>query len=121
MSQSTAPTDSRLPSGLAAAVNKIPFENPESAKLPLAHAVERVAPTLAASLPALLAESPDPDAALLLFDRLLTAAPEEVIGLLDRHHVLAHYAIAVFGHSRYLSETLLQNTDLLDSLLQEKF
>ena len=40
--------------------------------------------------------------------------------LLDRHNVLAHYAIVVFGHSRFLGEALLRNTDILQSFLKEK-
>ena len=73
---------------------------------------------LASALPALLAESPDPDCALLLFERLSESS--EVVRSLDRHNFLAHYAIVVFGHSRFLGETLIQNTDLLQSFLREK-
>ena len=69
-------------------------------------------------MPALLAESPDPDSALMLFDRLISSP--EMLRLIEQHHSLAHYAVVVFGHSRYLGETLLQNTDLLTSLLREK-
>src|SRR5207302_8047991 len=81
---------------------------------------ERLSPTLSSALPALLAESPDPDSALMLFDRLVSEASPEVVRLLDRHNSLAHYAIVVFGHSHFLGETLIQNTDLLHSFLREK-
>src|SRR5213078_1196651 len=74
---------------------------------------------LAAALPGLLAESPDPDAALLFFDRLVSESAE-VVRLLNRNNFLAHYALLVFGHSRFLGETLIQNTDLLQSFLREK-
>jgi glutamate-ammonia-ligase adenylyltransferase len=80
----------------------------------------RVSPALARPLPGLLADSPDPDSALLLFDRLIQESPPGVVALLERHEDLAHYALVVFGHSRFLGETLLQNTDLLHLLLQEK-
>jgi glutamate-ammonia-ligase adenylyltransferase len=70
------------------------------------------------ALPGLLAESPDPDCALRLFERL-TESPE-IVRLLDRHNFLVHYAIVVFGHSRFLGETLIQNPDLLQSFLREK-
>src|SRR5256886_4146414 len=56
----------------------------------------------------------------MLFDRMVSEAPPEVVRLLDRHNSLAHYAIVVFGHSRFLGETLIQNTDLLHSFLREK-
>jgi glutamate-ammonia-ligase adenylyltransferase len=78
-----------------------------------------LSPALATALPTLLAESPDPDSALLLFERLVSES-EEIARLLDRHHPLAHYAIVVFGHSRFLGETLVQNPDLLQSLLRER-
>ena len=97
----------------------IPFRDPESAKLNLARASARLSPALASALPGLLAEAPDPDGALLLFERLVTES-DEVVRLLDRHNFLAHYAIVVFGHSRFLGETLIQNPDLLPSFLREK-
>jgi glutamate-ammonia-ligase adenylyltransferase len=114
------PTDSREPLDVAAAVAGIPFQHPEAARQNLSRALQRVSPPLAAALPPLLAEIPDPDSALILFDRLFTERAEETVRLLERHHFLAHYAISVFGHSRYLGETLIQNPDLLQSFLREK-
>ena len=40
--------------------------------------------------------------------------------LLEQHNFLAHYAIVVFGHSRFLGDTLIQNPDLLASFLRER-
>jgi glutamate-ammonia-ligase adenylyltransferase len=97
----------------------VPFHDPENAKLNLTRASARLSPALASALRALLAESPDPDGGLLLFERLVTES-DEIVRLLDRHNFLAHYAIVVFGHSRFLGETLLRNTDLLQSFLREK-
>ena len=54
----------------------------------------------------------------MLFERLIGSP--ETLRLIEQHHSLAHYAVVVFGHSRFLGETLLQNTDLLSSLLREK-
>lgn len=71
-------------------------------------------------LPALIAEAADPDSAILLFDRLVSEAGDEAKSLLEQTHFLAHYAIVVFGHSRYLGETLLQYPDLLGSFLRDK-
>src|SRR3989442_3723516 len=101
-------------------LGNISFQDPESARANFSRAVSRLSPGLAGALPALLAESPDPDSALMLFDRLVSEASPEVVRLLDRHNSLAHYAIVVFGHSRFLGETLIQNTDLLHSFLREK-
>jgi [glutamine synthetase] adenylyltransferase / [glutamine synthetase]-adenylyl-L-tyrosine phosphorylase len=96
------------------------FQNPESAKLRLERVAQRLSPVLRGVLPTLLAESPDPDSALIQFDRLLSEASPEVSHLLDQHPQLAHYAVLVFGHSRFLGETLLQNPDVLHSLLRPK-
>jgi glutamate-ammonia-ligase adenylyltransferase len=101
-------------------VANIPFRDREGAKRALARAMERVSPALAGALPALLAETPDPDSALILLDRLVSESSTEIVRLLDRHNFLAHYAIVVFGHSRFLGETLIQNLDLLQSFLREK-
>jgi glutamate-ammonia-ligase adenylyltransferase len=101
-------------------LGSISFQDPETARANFSRTIERLSPVLAAALPALLAESPDPDSSLMLFDRLVNEASPEVVRLLDRHNSLAHYAIVVFGHSRFLGETLIQNTDLLHSFLREK-
>ncbi len=104
-----------------AAVAQIGFRDPEAARANLARLEGRVPPGVAAALPALLAESPDPDSALNLFERL-TSAPEshELGRRLDRSRFLIHYAIAVFGHSQWLGETLIQNPDLLHSLGRDR-
>ena len=55
---------------------------------------------------------------MLLFERLIESS--DVVRLLDQHNFLAHYAIVVFGHSRFLGDTLIQNPDLLASFLRER-
>lgn len=95
-----------------------PFRNPDVAKNNLTQVEARLSPALASALPGLLAEAPDPDGALLLFERLVESS--EVVRLLEQHNFLAHYAIVVFGHSRFLGDTLIRNTDLLPSFLREK-
>lgn len=107
------------PSGPASSQAYVPFQDPESALPLLSQVSRRLSPALAASLPALLAESPDPDSALILFDRL-TSESVETLHLLSQHHSLAHYAIVVFGHSRFLGETLLRNPDVLPAFLRER-
>lgn len=77
------------------------------------------------ALPQLLADSPDPDAALNLLERLCATAEEPVLRLFGGSdgrapQVLLHYVVALFGHSQYLGETLIQNTDLLHGLAREK-
>jgi [glutamine synthetase] adenylyltransferase / [glutamine synthetase]-adenylyl-L-tyrosine phosphorylase len=103
---------------IVSATTDIPFRDPESSRLSLERASSRFSAALGSALRSLLAEAPDPDGALLQFERL--SESPEVVQLLERHNFLAHYAIVVFGHSRFLGETLLQNLDLLPSLLREK-
>ncbi len=105
----------------ATAVSHIGFRDPEAARQNLARVGDRVPAGVAAALPTLLAESPDPDSALNLFERL-TSAPEnhELLRLFDHNRFLIHYALAVFGYSQWLGETLLQNTDLFRSLSRDR-
>jgi len=115
-----------MPSSEHSGTSKIPrfeavsFREPETARQSLDRISGKLAPALASALPALLADSPDPDSALLLFDRLASEASSETLRLIEKHPFLAHYAIAVFGHSWYLGETLIRNPDLLQTFLREK-
>ncbi len=79
-----------------------------------------LSPTLSSALTVALDESPDPDSALALLDRFLTESSPETVRLLDKHPQLAHYAVVVFGHSRFLGETLIRNPDLLQIFLRDK-
>src|ERR1051325_450419 len=83
------------------------FRDPESAQLNLERVLVKLSPVLANALPALLSDSSDPDSALLLFERLITESAE-TLTLIELHPFLAHYAIVVFGNSRYLGETLVK-------------
>ena len=97
----------------------IPFRNRAGADANLAQIRERVPAQLVAVIPPLLADLPDPDAALNYFERLTENANRELIRLLAGNHSLVHYALVVFGFSNYLSETLLQNADILQTLLRD--
>jgi glutamate-ammonia-ligase adenylyltransferase len=108
------------PGELRDALDNIPFQHPESARQQFGRLCERLSMSLAKTLPGLLADCPDPDSTLLLFDRLLSEGLSENLRLIELHPFLAHYAIAVFGNSRYLGETLVRNPDLLQTLLREK-
>jgi glutamate-ammonia-ligase adenylyltransferase len=98
----------------------ISFHDPQTARQNCERISLKLSPALARALPALLADSPDPDSALLLLDRLVTEASPETLRLIESHPFLAHYAVAVFGHSWYLGETLIRNADLLQTFLREK-
>lgn len=96
------------------------FRDPAAAAANLARIRERVPTGVSRALVPLLAESPDPDSALNLFERLTTTGNAELFRLFDRYHFLLHYSLLVFGYSQYLGETLIQNPDLFHALLREK-
>jgi [glutamine synthetase] adenylyltransferase / [glutamine synthetase]-adenylyl-L-tyrosine phosphorylase len=96
------------------------YSDPQRAAVNLARIGGRLPGNLRQLLPALLEESPDPDSALNLFERLCESADEDLLHLLDQHPFLAHYAVAVFGHSQYLGETLIRNPDLFQSFVRER-
>lgn len=100
--------------------NLAPFREGERAQQNFARIRARVPHELVSALALLLAESPDPDQALNLFERLVTEGSEQLIRILNNNRVLLHYTITVFGHSYWLGETLIQNQDLLYSLQREK-
>src|SRR5579872_7202678 len=97
----------------------IPFASPEASERHLQRACTHLSPALAKALPSLLEESPDPDSAILFLERFLEECPG-VIHQFEHRNFLLHYSVVVFGHSRYLGETLIQNPDLLQSFLREK-
>src|SRR3954471_13605139 len=108
------------PGDLRDTLDVIPFHDPKAAREHFGPVNKRLSVSLAKALPALLEDCPDPDRALLLFDRLLSEGSSETLRLIESHAFLAHYAIAVFGNSNYLGETLVRNPDLLQTFLREK-
>ena len=100
-------------------ISGIAFCDRDAAARNLARVGERV-PASVLVLTKLLAELPDPDSALNLFERLTTTAPPEVPQLLGRRPFLLHYALAIFSYSHYLGETLIQSPDLFPALDCEK-
>jgi len=100
--------DEQLSSGIS-------FHNPDYARQHWRSLAGRLSDELTAAVPALLRDSPDPDVALLMLVRLLNECGEEVARLLEHHPPLLHYAVLVFGHSRFLGETLLRNPDLMEA------
>jgi len=102
-----------------AELSSIPFQDLQAAEASFARIRAHISPALAAALPGLLTEVPDPDSALVLFERFIGESAE-VVRVLERHASLAHYALLVFGHSHFLGETLIHNPDLLQSFRRER-
>lgn len=97
-----------------------PFREGERAQQNFTRIRARAPYEFVTALSSLLAESPDPDQALNLFERLVSEGNEQLIRTLNSNRVLLHYTITVFGHSYWLGETLIQNQDILYSLQREK-
>lgn len=104
----------------ATLTSRIAFQDAERAAHTLARVTAQFSPDLREALPHLLAEGPDPDSALNLLERLCAEAGGEILRLMDRSRYLLHYAIAVFGHSPWLGETLVQNRDLFAALQRDR-
>ncbi|HEU5336457.1 MAG TPA: hypothetical protein VFU27_10855, partial [Terriglobales bacterium] len=103
-----------------AAVARSEFRDPQAAREILQRIAGQVPPGTLEALGTLLPDSPDPDGALSSFERLLESGGRELARLLDRHQLLIHYALAVFGYSRFLGDTLIRNPELLSNLLKER-
>lgn len=101
-------------------LSAIPFRDQQRALANLDAIAGRVSEDSTRLLASLLADSPDPDSALNLFERLSSEADSGLLRLMETHPFLIHYALTVFGYSQYLGETLIQNPDLIHSLAREK-
>ena len=101
-------------------MTEVAFLEPARAERNLARIHGLVPDRVFKLLPTLLNDSPDPDSALNLLERLATETTPEVMQLLQENPPLVHYVLCVFGYSHYLGETLLRNQDLLPELISQK-
>src|SRR5512141_2519096 len=58
--------------------------------------------TVVRAIPPLLAEVPDPDAALNFFERLVDQTGSVLLRTFEKHTSLIHYALCAAGYSPYL-------------------
>jgi len=96
-----------------AAFSSIAFAEPSRAESNLDLIEERLPGNLWAHLPTLLAQVPDPDSALNYLERYLHKASESVTAYVARHPAALHYLLVQFSYSRFLSETLVQQPELI--------
>jgi len=76
------PSSETSPSSETRRFEAIPFKDAVAARLSFVRVSSRLTPALSSTLPALLADSPDPHSSLLLFERLATDGSAETLRLL---------------------------------------
>ncbi|MFI5127240.1 MAG: hypothetical protein ACHQJX_10480, partial [Candidatus Acidiferrales bacterium] len=91
----------------------IPFNEPGAAAANLAILEARLSPKLWVALPTFLAQLPSPDDALNFLERYLREAPAGVTPHLEAHPAALHYLLSLFSYSRFLSESLVQQPELI--------
>ncbi len=97
----------------------IAFSDRDRAAATLSSIVQSLPPTLRTSLPALLAQLPAPDEALNFLERFLRPegkTQSRTVSYLERYPTALHYLLTAFSYSRFLSETLVQQPDLITTL-----
>ncbi len=109
---------------LPEAFARLSFAQPARARANLHLVRERLPEPVFALLPTLLGQVPDPGGALNYLERFsrdLEASGRR--GLLEefaRQPALLHYLLVLFSHSRFLSETLIQQPELIAWLGRDK-
>lgn len=101
-------------------LNPALFRDPARAKSNFALISGKAPRSVIQAIPPLLAEVPDPDAALNFFERLVDQTGSVLLRTFEKHPSLIHYALIIAGYSPYLGETLIQNPDLFQSFLREE-
>ncbi len=104
-----------------AAFASIAFAEPPRAETNLTLIERRLPANLWATLPALLAQLADPDGALNFLERYLRpeadtqpgAAHARTVAYLKRYPAALHHLLVIFSYSRFLSETLVQQPELI--------
>lgn len=96
-----------------AAFASVAFAEPERAETNLLLLEQRLPAAPWTTLPTLLAQVPDPDEALNYLERYLRDASPRVMSALERSPAALHYLLVLFSYSRFLSETLVQQPELI--------
>ncbi|MFZ0701092.1 MAG: hypothetical protein WAM80_04495, partial [Candidatus Acidiferrales bacterium] len=92
---------------------EILFNEPAAAEANLALLRGQLSPQLWGRLPTLLGQLPSPDDALNFLERYLREAPASVTRHLEAHPAALHYLLSLFSYSRFLSESLVQEPELI--------
>lgn len=98
---------------MEAAFAQIKFNEPLVAEANLAILRTRLSQQLWERLPTLLAQLPSSDDSLNFLERYLRDAPASVTRHLETHPAALHYLLSLFSFSRFLSESLVQEPELI--------
>jgi [glutamine synthetase] adenylyltransferase / [glutamine synthetase]-adenylyl-L-tyrosine phosphorylase len=98
---------------MEAAFSSIAFGEPARAESNLSVVEGRLPRGLWSMLPTLLAQVPEPDQALNYLERYLRELPAGMAERLEENPVALHSLLLLFSHSRFLSETLVQQPELI--------
>ena len=100
----------------------IVFADPARAEKNLDLIEQHLPESLRAPLPSLLTQVPEPDEALNYLERFLRPDDAEesdlprTVSYLEKYPTALHYLLTVFSYSRFLSETLVQQPELITTL-----
>jgi [glutamine synthetase] adenylyltransferase / [glutamine synthetase]-adenylyl-L-tyrosine phosphorylase len=94
---------------------KIAFADPVAGARNLTRVQERLGSAAWDWLLQILADSPDPDSVVLMLGRFLEES-NGVAAVLSSDPIRLRHTCLVFGHSKWLGETLIRNVDLLSRL-----
>ena len=97
-------------------LDQIRFRDPARAAASVQRLTQAVSPEVQTGIRALLAASPDPDAALHMLGRLQEEQPE-AFDRLSASVAGLPCLIAVFSHSRFLSEAVLRRPEWVEKLI----
>ncbi len=99
---------------------EIPFAQPVTAAANADRLRTRLPGALLSLLPTFLRQVPDPDGALNRLERFTRQLGSREQEALARQPALLHYLLALFAHSYFLSEMLIQQPELIPWLGREK-
>ena len=98
----------------------IEFYDPRGAARNLGRIRYRLPPEAFDAICHFLADSPDPDLAVVLLDRLAESVSDALLSAISTKPSLIHYAILIFGHSTWLGAALVQDSDILQRFEQRE-
>lgn len=101
-------------------LSNVVFLDTARARANLARLESRLPPSLLALLPTALGQVPDSDTALNALERFTRHSTTDVFEHIVRQPVLLYHLLALFSHSRFLGESLIQQPELIGWLARDR-